>query len=194
MKRNEFKLLMEDWKRNFSTEDSVVSKTLNEGYTELDRMILEEGLKDNPLIQKVMKLGIPLSLAATLLSSGLLNTQDTQQNVDNRSTVEYPAGVGSMLSAPAQSYDTEYDELFKDPDVANIVNNKNLKPEEAAIKVLELDLASKGFSGEQLPDYVDDGGGVPSVNNLGYKGDSVFKIALPDQIRLYRKFKQEKGK
>lgn len=186
MKRNEFKLLMEDWKRNFSTEDSVVSSTLNEGYTELDRMILEEGLKDNPVIQKIVKLGVPLGLAATLLSAGLLNTQDTQQNVDNRPAVEFPAGVGSMLSAPAQSYNTEYDNLFEDPDVAKIVNDKNLNPEQAADKVLELDLENKGFSGENLPDYVDDGGGIPSVKNLGLKSNSIFKEELPSQIRLYR--------
>jgi len=177
MKRNEFKLLMEDWKRNFSTEDSVVSKTLNEGYTELDRMILEEGLKDNPLIQKVMKLGIPLSLAATLLSSGLLNTQDTQQNVDNRSTVEYPAGVGSMLSVPGTLKSAEYQKLFNSDDVQNILDNLDNLSEESVTAAISSYVDSEL---EKDPDF-----DFPEKGeDLGDKQKmlEIFKNELPEQV------------
>ena len=111
MRRDEFKLLMEDWKRNFVIEDEVVSNTLNEGYTELDRMILEEGLKDNPVIQKVVKLGIPLSLAATLFSSGLLNTQGTNADQDHSPRITH-----SQTFAPQSS---EVGKEYQDLDIGN---------------------------------------------------------------------------
>ena len=85
MKRNEFKLLMEDWKKNFAVEGEVVSSTLNEGYTELDRAILEEGIKDMPIIKAAMALGATATLATALYNAGLLNknTENTKNPQEN---------------------------------------------------------------------------------------------------------------
>jgi len=48
MKRNEFKILMEDWKKNLAVEEEVIYRSLNEGYTDLDHLLLNEGyLNDN---------------------------------------------------------------------------------------------------------------------------------------------------
>jgi len=191
MKRNEFKLLMEDWKRNFVTEDEVVSNTLNEGYTELDRMILEEGLMDNPVIKKVVKLGVPLGLAATLFSSGLLNNNySTDSNTVNtkkggiHQTVNdegYPAGVGSFLGIPSTSDNIEYQELFNSDDVQNILDNLDDLSEKSVTEAISNYVDSKL---EKDPNFKFPERGK---EDLGDKQEmlSIFKSELPNQVSKY---------
>ena len=110
MKREEFKLLIEDWKRNFVTEDELVSNTLNEGYTELDRMILEEGLSDL-FNKKVLKdLGLTLSMVAALspIAQRALITGHSQMNNNPTITQDYKDShtQGGIHSAVNKLYST----------------------------------------------------------------------------------------
>lgn len=158
-------------------ESYDVNNSLNEN---LDTEVLTE-INKAQLKQAAAVLGLSVAALAAKLNI------PTHSSVDNKPGVEYPAGVGSFLGSPAKHHNIEYDKLFQDPDVAKIVNNKNLKPDVAAKEILKLDLASKGFSGENLPDYVSDNDGIPAVRNLGLKKDSIFNKELPEQIELYRK-------
>ena len=107
MKRNEFKLLMEDWKKNFAVEGEVVSSTLNEGYTESDRAILEEGIKDMPIVKTAMRFGLSLAAATLLYKAGLLGQtlQNIQQNL--------PGFEFSLPDEDQDSYDPAKQEFFR---------------------------------------------------------------------------------
>ena len=135
MKRDEFKLLMEDWKRNFVAEDEVVPGFLNEGYTELDRMILEEGLKDMPIINTAKSMLGVVAVAALLKFGGIDLLKQTLDNVnpDNRAVATQsvnnrnvnPAGVGSFSGYEDAEISSDYKELLQDKDVKEVQDDFN---------------------------------------------------------------------
>ena len=112
MKRSEFKLLMEDWKRNFVEEDDVVSNTLNEGYSELDYMILEEGIKDTPIYKNAVKIFGVIAISAMVKVGGW---KLVQQALDNH----VGNNDGTEVSQTFYPQSEEIGEEYRDLDIGN---------------------------------------------------------------------------
>ena len=138
MKRNEFKLLMEDWKRNFVEEDDLqlTLKILSENN---NNEVLTE-INKAQLKQAAAVLGLSVAALAAKLN---MPTQSTHHNVDNRAAItqsndSYPAGVGSFLSVDYESAEVsdDYKELLQDKDVKKVQDD------------FKKDLESQEFSGE----------------------------------------------
>jgi len=112
MKRNEFKLLMEDWKKNFAVEGEVVSSTLNEGYTELDRAILEEGIKDMPIVKTAIGLfGAAAILALVNMPDGLKTIKQMVDSYGQPPSITRQYDLSS--DKDQDSYDPAKHEFFR---------------------------------------------------------------------------------
>jgi|13_taG_2_1085334.scaffolds.fasta_scaffold58792_2 hypothetical protein len=185
MKRNEFKLLMEDWKRNFVVEDSVVSNTLNEGYTELDRMVLEEGLKDIPIVKTAIGLFGVAAISALLSIPGGGGLKIVSQMVDQNpasitspSTQDsYPAGVGSFLSVPGTLKSAEYQKLFNSDDVQNIIDDLDNLSEKSVTSAISsyVDSELEKDPDFDFPEKGEDLGDMQEMLKI-------FKNELPEQV------------
>jgi len=146
MKRNEFKLLMEDWKKNFAVEGEVVSSTLNEGYTELDRAILEEGIKDMPIVKTAIGLfGAAAIFALVNMPDGL---KTIKQMVDSYGQ---PPSITSQYDPAKQEFFRLNDSYKNDFDQNNRAQNLVAQMEEDS-KILEIDEEGKKTK-KELKDF-----------------------------------------
>ena len=146
MKRNEFKLLMEDWKKNFAVEGEVVSSTLNEGYTELDRAILEEGIKDMPIV----KTAIGLFGAAAIFA--LANMPDGLKTIEQMVySYKKPTPITKQYDPAKQEFFMVGDNYRNDFDNNDQAQNLVAQMEKDS-KILEIDEEGKKTKIE-LDDY-----------------------------------------
>ena len=133
MKRNEFKLLMEDWKRNFVVEDDL-QLTLKIIKENNDNEVLTE-INKAQLKQAAAVLGLSVAALAAKLN---MPTQSTNQPVDRAAVTRSvnPAGVGSFSDYESSEVSDDYKELLQDKDVKEVQDD------------FKKDLESQEFSGE----------------------------------------------
>lgn len=180
MKRNEFKLLMEDWKKNFAVEGEVFSSTLNEGYTELDRAILEEGIKDMPIVKTAIGLFGVAAISTLFNMSDGLNIITQMVDSYKRPGITSPSQYDPAQQEFFRLGDSYRDDFDKNKKAQNLVDQMKEDWEISKEKEGKSDYEKDAWFANNASEYVGELADLCTVKDLEAIDDEDKKNYLQD--------------